>query len=332
MANQTHIVSFDDARRRRLSHAPDASRSSSRRSGVSGDSGTLFADDDFYASLGSSDGFDASDSPASSRRGEPSRAAARSFDPFAPRTSERVVERYEEDLPAEEDDDQPSDGEDSRKKGPLADMMEKARRTKRAKAKERAGKKFASQYGGDPSSAAAASAGPRAAVYKAEMGSQHKRAARMQGEGASRAAGQAPGPREGSARESGLPSFVSSKPFIALCGVAVCLVFCCAFLYTPARQYYQEMRERDRLALEYEAVQQRNGNLEDSVAYLSTDEGVEDQAREEFGWVKEGERAVSVSGVEVEEESSFTANVLSSDIEPPDTWYSGILDPLFGVE
>lgn len=309
-----------------------AGRPEPRRSGVSTDSGTLFADDDFYASLGSSDGFDASESLTPSHRGEPSRGTARPSDPFASRTSERVVERYEEDFPAECDDDQLSDDEASRKEGPLADMMEKARRAKRSKAKERAGKKFASQYGGDSSSAAASSSGPRAAVYKAEMGSQHKRAARMQGEGTPRAAGQSSGSHGGSAKESGLPSFVSSKPFIALCGVAVCLAFCCAFLYTPARQYYQEMRERDRLALEYEAVQQRNGSLEDSVAYLSTDEGVEDQAREEFGWVKDGERAVSVSGVEVEEESNFTANVLSSDIEPPDTWYSGILDPLFGVE
>lgn len=307
-----------------------AARPAPRRPGVSGDSGTLFADDDFYASLGSSDGFGALD-PSSSHHGGPFRETARLSDSSASRASERVVERYEEDFPAE-GDDHPSDDEASRKKGPFADMMEKARRAKRSRDKERAGKKFASQYGGDSSSTGAASAGPRAAVYKAEMGSQHKRAARMQGEGAPRATDQAPGLREASAKESGLPSFVSSKPFMVLCGVAVCLAFCCAFLYTPARQYYQEMRERDRLALEYEAVQQRNGNLEDSVAYLSTDEGVEDQAREEFGWVKEGERAVSVSGVEVEEESNFTANVLSSDIEPPDTWYSGILDPLFGVE
>lgn len=307
----------------------------------------MFADDDFYASLGSSlAGFgdersssrDAFAGEGFARAGSSSRASSRadfarsSSRGSSPSRSERIVELYEDDEPADADAAHGAAADDaSRDSGPPAGVREKIRKAKRSKAKERAGKKFASQYGGE-SSSAAASAGPRAAVYKAEMGSQHKRAARMQGEGSSRAAGQASGSGEGSAKGSGLPSFMSSKPFIALCGVAVCLVFCCAFLYTPARQYYQEMRERDRLALEYEAVQQRNGSLEDSVAYLSTDEGVEDQAREEFGWVKEGEHAVSVSGVEVEEESSFTANILSSDIEPPDTWYSGILDPLFGVE
>lgn len=355
MAKQAHIVSFDDARRRsaRAARSEQAPRRASRNDQASRhatpsspgfSSGTLFADDDFYASLGFSDeGADsaASLSPAvDAGLGAPRSSSARAFarEEFARRSSpyglepsprfERTLEFCEEDEPMREDVSDAADDAASRESGPLAEMRAKIRKAKRSKAKERAGKKFASQYGGD-SSSADASAGPRAAVYKAEMGNQHKRAARLQDEGP----GAPKSVRSASAgKPSGLRRVVSSKAFVALCGIAACLAFCCLFLYTPAQQYYQELRERDRLELEYAAVQERNDNLEASVDYLSTDKGVEDQAREEFGWVKDGEHAVSVSGVEVEEESNFTANVLSSDIKPPDTWYSGILDPFFGVE
>ena len=54
-------------------------------------------------------------------------------------------------------------------------------------------------------------------------------------------------------------------------------------------------------------------------------------AHEEFGWVKSDETAGSVTGIDVEKESDFRANIVSDSIDPPDTWYSGILDPLFGV-
>ena len=50
----------------------------------------------------------------------------------------------------------------------------------------------------------------------------------------------------------------------------------------------------------------------------------------------EGEHAVSVSGLdekdEKDEASEFRGNIVSEDITAPDTWYSDLLDPLFGVE
>lgn len=388
VTKQAHIVSFDDARRVRSSHAAfdeggrrsgregvlsetrlpghtssrsadsarrNDPRANNRRSAAalgrasagwassgraSQGSGTLFADEDFYASLNFADGFGASSSDlgsvASRRADDALRVAAASHSAgfhgaraSAASASEdrraqsahhgRVVEEYRDD---ELDD---AAAEPAQKRGAFASFADKLRKSRRKKAKEKAGRKFASQYGGE--GASDANAGPRAAVYKGEMGSQHKRATRLQEEGsASQGCGS---PARKSFSVAGL---VSSPRFIAFGGAAVCLALCCGFLYTPAQQYYQELRERDRLAAEYAAIQERNESLEASVAYLSTEEGIEDQARREFGWVKDGERAVSVSGVEVEEESSFTANILSSDIEPPETWYSGILDPLFGVE
>ena len=47
--------------------------------------------------------------------------------------------------------------------------------------------------------------------------------------------------------------------------------------------------------------------------------------------MKSDETAGSVTGIDVEKESDFRANIVSDSIDPPDTWYSGILDPLFGV-
>lgn len=42
---------------------------------------------------------------------------------------------------------------------------------------------------------------------------------------------------------------------------------------------------------------------------------------------------VSVSGLDEKDEASeFRGNIVSEDITAPDTWYSDLLDPLFGVE
>ncbi|MED9827988.1 MAG: septum formation initiator family protein, partial [Adlercreutzia sp.] len=73
--------------------------------------------------------------------------------------------------------------------------------------------------------------------------------------------------------------------------------------------------------------------IEASVDALSTEAGIEDAARTQLGWVHEGEHAVSVSGLaEKDEASEFRGNIVSEDITAPDTWYSDLLDPIFGVE
>ena len=114
-----------------------------------------------------------------------------------------------------------------------------------------------------------------------------------------------------------------------LCATVLCLGLGAAFLYGPAQQLYQDIRERDRLAAEYEAVTERNAAIEASVDALSTEAGIEDAARTQLGC----EHAVSVSGLDEKDEASeFRGNIVSEDITAPDTWYSDLLDPLFGVE
>jgi len=108
-------------------------------------------------------------------------------------------------------------------------------------------------------------------------------------------------------------------------------------LYGPTKTYYVAKREEARKTYEYELLNDYYQNLQDEVEYLSTDEGVEDRAREQYGWVKEGENAALVSGLDEdensdEEESSVEAPPTGTAVRAPATWYSGFLDPFFGYE
>ena len=156
---------------------------------------------------------------------------------------------------------------------------------RRKRQKDRADKKFDKQFGGS-SRTSDAPAGSRAAVYKGEMGANHKRAARMQND----AAGKARTFSLASLNPLALLSSGKQSPkAIAGLGFVACLLLTCWFLYTPAQQLYHSVREHDRLEAEYAAIEQRNASLESEVGTLQTDAGIEDRAHEQFGWVPEGE-------------------------------------------
>ena len=191
---------------------------------------------------------------------------------------------------------------------------------KRIHSKNKAEKAFTKQFG--KTSSAQSSGGSRAAVYKTEMGRQHKRSHKMQG----------------SERNGGFFSrfafsgFRATPLFMGSMMVVVGLVLSCAFLYPSAKQFYLTSRAHDQMLAEYAALEERNDKIQSQVNTLSTTEGVEDRARSEYGWVKEGENAVFVRGLDLEEEkSNFTEGIPAGSIEAPETWYSPILDKIFGV-
>lgn len=196
---------------------------------------------------------------------------------------------------------------------------------KKRKLKDKAEKMFARQFGSSDSSA---EGGPRAAVYKGEMGKSHKRAfAEMGGT-----------QRDGRASSSGtskakkVRSSAASRIAIAV-GCLVCVAAVLLFLYPTARQVYVESREEDRLQAEYDALIARNNAMQDRIDYLKTDEGIEDTARQQLGWVKEGETAVVVDGLSDDsgtEDSSVNIQIVSGSIPAPQTWYSPVLDVVFG--
>lgn len=211
-----------------------------------------------------------------------------------------------------------------------ASMREQA---KRSRAKAKAERAFERQFGAADAAASAAEAGPRAAVYKGRMGTKHRQAARMQANQGKRANAA----NAANAAASGLAGRVLAwvkRPRAAVCAsVLVCLIAATAFLYPTARTYYQALREEARLEAEYTALSERNQELEVSVAELQTDSGIEARARSQYGWVKDGEQAARVSGIDAGESSAdISAKVLTDEVKAPETWYSPLLDPLFGVE
>lgn len=192
---------------------------------------------------------------------------------------------------------------------------------KRQRNKERAAKAYKRSLGSSQISSSD-SDGPRAALYEAKMGSRQKRANRLQN--SQDASGRGSG---FSIPHIGLPN-ISHRLTATIC-VLVCIVLFVGMLYTPAQQYYQQMRERDRLTAEYEAIIDRNDSLQSLVDNLQSEEGIEDKAHAEFGLVKSGEEAGAVTGIDVTSESKFKANIAPGSISAPETWYSAVLDVIF---
>lgn len=250
----------------------------------------------------------------------------------------------------------------------MPESRKAAREAKRkARRKAKAEKAYSKTYGSDssgsnnPRKAASgggsgnsdSDGGPRAALYKGKMGSSQKKSSKMQSKTKSKSA-KAPKPKSGKAEKGRgamaaaagkLASVQAKAPSVSLsdktqstlkrfakplAAVAVLALFVVA-LYGPAQQYYVQMRETDRLEAEYAAVSQRNDSLQSEIDSLKTDEGVEDRAHEDLGYVKSGEETASVKGIEIDSgDEGFSSNVTPGSVPAPETWYSPVLDVLFG--
>lgn len=127
---------------------------------------------------------------------------------------------------------------------------------------------------------------------------------------------------------------VRKRPVLSVCVIiAIIAVFVVFLLYPVARDYYVALRENSRLSAEYEAVLDRNEKIQQRIDELNTPEGIEDWARQEFGWVREGEKAVNITGLLITESSlGLPFSVEPGTVKAPDTWWTEILDRLFGVE
>lgn len=201
---------------------------------------------------------------------------------------------------------------------------------KRARNKNRADKLYDKVYASS-SSSSSDEGSPRAALYKGEMGSRQRKSSRMQKASKAGSVSAKLDPR-------GWFSNFDLKGFpLKTVTVLVCLVLTFVFLYTPAQQYYQSMRERDRLAAEYAAIEDRNVVLQNQNIALASDAGMEDAVRQKYGYVKPGESVGKVSGLSdattdsSRDGSDIEANVLSSTVKAPEEWYTPYLDVFFGV-
>lgn len=169
--------------------------------------------------------------------------------------------------------------------------------------------------------------GSRAAVYDMRMGSTQRKSVRSMAEGESG--------KHGFSLPFAIP-FTGSISAWATRGIVslIAVVFAVTMLYFPCQNYYNETRQLQQLQAEYDALQEYNTQMQNQVDYLNTDEGIEDYARSELGWIRPGEHVVSVEGV-----TPSTSNSRSNDrvyaipagsVAAPDTWYSGFLDVIFG--
>lgn len=115
-------------------------------------------------------------------------------------------------------------------------------------------------------------------------------------------------------------------------GAIAVLIVAAAVLYPIGCTYYQALRQEQTLQAELDAVNQRNEQIDAENKQLETDEGVENQAREEYGWVKDDERATVVVNSGDSGSGDMPSQVDGSKIEPPHTWYYDILDIIFRAE
>ena len=169
--------------------------------------------------------------------------------------------------------------------------------------------------------------GSRAAVYDMRMGSTQRKSVRSMAEGESG--------KHGFSLPFAIP-FTGSISAWATRGIVslIAVVFAVTMLYFPCQNYYNETRQLQQLQAEYDALQEYNTQMQNQVDYLNTDEGIEDYARSELGWIRPGEHVVSVEGVTPSTSDSRSNDrvyaIPAGSVAAPDTWYSGILDVIFG--
>lgn len=201
--------------------------------------------------------------------------------------------------------------------------QEVRKRFRSAKAERAFAKTVGAHEGASSAQAASQGETSRAAMYEMRMGATHRKSARMQNENQ----------RSDQRRFSGVS--IASMPQVAtrVLAVLVVTVFAVALLYPSCASYYQEVRQLQQLQAEYDAIESYNAQMQASIDYLNTDEGIEDYARSELGWIRADEKTATVDGVEVT--SSDTTDdirhlVSEESVSAPDTWYSGVLDMLLG--
>ncbi|NPD30710.1 hypothetical protein HLV37_02295 [Eggerthellaceae bacterium zg-1084] len=207
---------------------------------------------------------------------------------------------------------------------PRGDERRRSRRKKRASAL------FDRTIGAGERDAAPAEGAPRAAVYEGRMGAAARKTARLVPSASA-------GPVRARLNPAGLLSglTLNASRAVSLTTVAA-LIGVTVFLYAPARDWYQALRENQRLELEYELVQERNAALKSQNDALRTGAGIETTAHERFGWVRRGESTAVVSGLSRDAEAAASPaeppkSVRSDEVSMPSTWYSPLGDLVFGV-
>lgn len=115
--------------------------------------------------------------------------------------------------------------------------------------------------------------------------------------------------------------------------LVLALVLAVSMLYPVARDHYFALRNDTRLTAEETALKERNAQILAQTKELESDAGIESQARERWGWVKEGEEAVNITGLSTSGSSTkLPLAIESGSVEAPESWWIQSLDDFFGFE
>ena len=122
---------------------------------------------------------------------------------------------------------------------------------------------------------------------------------------------------------------------IAWATAAITVVATVALLFQPAQDLYRAYRENERLNDELSQNFMRNDALERRVAYLQTEQGVQDEARLTYGLIMPDENAVIVTGAAPTSGAasswSAPAEVRRGSGQNSQSVLTDILDAVFGV-
>jgi hypothetical protein len=120
---------------------------------------------------------------------------------------------------------------------------------------------------------------------------------------------------------------------IVATGLILVLVIGGLILYPVARDLYCSERAKARVDTEREAIVDRNEAVQDQIDSIQTPEGIEDRAREQFGWVRDGEEAVNITGLQASDSSTILPDAIApGSILPYSDWWTQALDAFFGYE
>ncbi len=217
----------------------------------------------------------------------------------------------------------------SKKDSGLAKLTHKFRSAK-------AERQFERNVGSTDSRNAVPEQSSRAALYEMKMGKDHRRSAQMQEE---KKSGKT---QNAFAGFNPLAFLVSTRVGQGFAFALIGFLFAFGVLYQPVADWYNEGRSLQQLQAQYELTSAEYEQVKADVDYLSTDEGLADYAHQQLGWLKSGEHSVTVSGLSGDSEQASsgtdaksTTEILASasaKAETPETWYSGVLDMVFGYE
>lgn len=114
--------------------------------------------------------------------------------------------------------------------------------------------------------------------------------------------------------------------------VVVIVAALALMIYPAARELFISKRDLERANIELTEINNRNQQIQDDINAIKTDEGVESYVREQFGWVKDGETAVTVTGIPASSDSDsllMPEGVNSTEVEPISDIFNGVLSTIF---